>query len=216
MNRIKVLLLPSTCTPVAGTDTFHLSSCQRLHVALRVCCGAAQPSGEGLKQREGAGAAGLGKVTCTQTGSDPAPGSHLPPAQSACKLDHVFTRFCDVQEMHRCTWCVHRQTHPSYLKVKETHSYTCAGLGFCGNAALVHHYGSPVENGLEKMINSLGCSLLLLGAVKLLALVYQLQGKKYLCVFFSVVRRIWFEQTLGYRNSNYLMCLLGQSCTDKA
>lgn len=48
-----------------------------------------------------------------------------------------------------------------------------------------------------KADNSLGCGLLLPGAVKLSALVYQLQGKKYLCGFFSVVQRIWFEQTLS-------------------
>lgn len=40
--------------------------------------------------------------------------------------------------------------------------------------------------------NSLGCSLLLLGAVKLLALVYQLQGKKYLWILFcSTMNLVW-------------------------
>lgn len=128
---------------------FGISATSRCTARVLWCCPAQQ---RGAETERAAGAAGLGMVTYTQTGTAPAQGSHLPLAQSASKLDHVFTLFSDIQKMPRCAWCVHRQTHPSYLKVKEARSYTSAGLGFCANAALVHHYSSSVENGLEKLI----------------------------------------------------------------
>lgn len=132
---------------VAGTDTFHHLAFQRLHVAPRVCCGAAWLSREGLKQR--------GQLELQGWGQSPTPRALTFPLHNQLLswiTFSVFTLFSDIQKMHRCTWCVHRQTHPSYLKVKEAHSYTSVGLGFCANAALVHHYSSSVENGLEKLI----------------------------------------------------------------
>lgn len=135
----------------AGADAFQLliSVTSRCTARVLWCCPAQQ---RGDETERAAGAAGLGKVTYTQTGTSPVPGSHLSLAKSACKLDHVFTLFCDMQKMHHYTWSVCRQTHPLYLKVKAAHSYICVGLGFCANAALFHHYGSPVENGLEKVV----------------------------------------------------------------
>lgn len=142
VNRIKVLLLPSTCTPLGLVQTLSSSSFQWLHVVLRVFCSVAQPNREGMKQREGSWSCRPGEGHLHSDRHQPAPGFHLSPA---CKMDHVFT-------LHRCTWSVRRQTHPLYLKVKAAHSYICVGLGFCANAALVHHYSSPVENGLGKVI----------------------------------------------------------------
>lgn len=186
MNRIKVLLLPSTCTPLWLVQTLSAAHCVS-DFTLRCACAAVLPGPTERGCNGERAAAGLGKVTYIQTGTDHAPGSHLSVAQSACKLEYAFTLFSAV---HKGAWCVHRQLHPSYLKVKEGHSYTCAGLGIHANAASVHHYSSPVENGLEKGDNSLGCSLLLFGAIKLLALMYQLQGKKYLWILFCSTKNL--------------------------
>lgn len=154
VNRIKVLLLPSTCTPLGLVQTLSSSSFQWLHVALRVFCSAAQPNREGMKQREGSWSCRAGEGHL-HSGTSPAPGSHLSPA---CKLDHVFTASLHMECAQADTPIVPESEGGPFLHL--------CGFGILCKCSISSSLQQPSREWAGKGDNSLGCSLLLLGAVK--------------------------------------------------